>query len=159
MERVPAAVEALVAGLPETDWRWRPPEGGWSILEVVNHLVDEEVHDFRTRVRSTLEDPAREWPPMDPEGWVAERRYQDRDPGESLRRFREEREESLAWLGGLADAPWGNTKQHPRAGPLRAGDLLAAWAAHDARHLTQIAKRLYALAARDGAPYSVSYAG
>jgi hypothetical protein len=42
---------------------------------------------------------------------------------------------------------------------MRAGDLLASWAAHDARHLEQIAKRLHGLAARDGTPYSVAYAG
>jgi len=36
----------------------------------VNHLVDEEEGDFRLRLRSTLEDPARDWPPIDPEGWA-----------------------------------------------------------------------------------------
>ena len=158
LSRMPAALEAVVAGLSDADWRWRPKEGGWSILEVVNHLADEEVFDFRARVQSTLEDPSRPWPGMDPEGWVTERRYQERDPAESLRRFVHERTKSLAWLRGLIGANWDAAYVHPR-GPLRAGDLLASWTAHDARHLQQIAKRLHGLAARDGEPYSVGYAG
>jgi hypothetical protein len=37
--------------------------------------------------------------------------------------------------------------------------LLASWAAHDALHLRQIARRLHGLAARDAGPYGVAYAG
>ena len=155
----PDTLDALLARLSDADWRWRPAEGGWSILEVVNHLVDEEVEDFRARVRFVLEDTSNQWPPLDPEAIVVSRRYQERDPKETLRRFREERAASLVWLRGLVAPKWDTAKPHPRAGKLSAGDLLASWAAHDARHLQQIAKRLHGLAARDGAPWSVAYAG
>jgi uncharacterized damage-inducible protein DinB len=158
LARLPAALTALVDGLPDADWRWRPKEGGWSILEIVNHLADEEVFDFRARVQSTLEDSTRSWPAMDPEGWVTQRRYQEQDPADSLRRVLDERAKSLAWLRGLVAPDWEATYKHAR-GDLRAGDLLASWAAHDARHLTQIGKRLHGLAARDGEPYDVGYAG
>jgi len=158
MRRFPDSLEGLLAYLPIVDWRWRPPEGGWSILEIVNHLDDEEHNDFRARLRSTIEDPSRPWAPMDPQGSVLAGRFQQRDHVESLRRFRAARQQSLAWLRTVAGDPWDRAYQHPRVGPIRAGDLLAAWAAHDARHLAQIAKRLHALAARDGAPYSVAYA-
>jgi hypothetical protein len=159
LERGPDAVEALVAGLSDADWRWRPADGGWSIVEIVNHLVDEETIDFRTRLRMTLEDTSQPWPGMDPEGDVARKGFQDRDPAESLRRFREERAASLAWLRSVADADWSTAHSHFTRGVFHAGDLLASWAAHDARHLQQIAKRLHGLAARDGAPWSVAYAG
>lgn len=159
LELLPPALDALLARLPDADWRWRPANGAWSILEVVNHLADEEAEDFRARVRLVLEDPSLPWPPIDPEAVVVSRRYQERDPAESLRRFRDERAASLAWLRGLAAPDWNRAKSHPRAGTLHAGELLAAWLAHDARHLEQIAKRLHGLAARDGAPYGVGYAG
>jgi hypothetical protein len=145
--------------LPLADWRWRPANGGWSILEIVNHLVSEEVDDFRIRTRLTLEDPGQAWPKLDPEGVVKTERSQDRDPAESLRRFKDERAHSLAWLRTVATGPWDNAHVPPRPPPLHAGDLLVSWVAHDARHLEQIAKRLHGLAARDGAPYSVGYAG
>ena len=38
-------------------------------------------------------------------------------------------------------------------------DLLTSWAAHDALHLRQIAKRLFQLAERDGGEYNSRYAG
>jgi DinB superfamily len=159
LELLPPALDALVAALPDADWRWRPADGAWSILEIVNHLADEEVEDFRARVRLVLESPSLPWPPLDPEAIVVSRRYQERDPADSLRRFRDERAASLAWLHGLAAPNWDAAKHHARAGTLHAGDLLASWAAHDARHLQQIAKRLRGLAARDGEPWSVGYAG
>lgn len=159
MERMPDALEALLSGLPEADWRWRPPEGGWSILEVLGHLAWEETEDFGARLSSTLADPTREWAGIDPEGTVARERFNERDPLETLRLFREERGRTLVWLRGLPSPRWDAKKVHPKMGALAAGDLMAAWAAHDARHLQQIARRLYALAARDGAPYSIEYAG
>ena len=159
LDLLPGALDALLLGLPAADWRFRPPKGGWSILEVVNHLVDEETEDFRVRVRSMLEDPTREWPSLDPAGLVTARGYQERDPAASLARFREERMRTLAWLRSVRHAPWENSHVHPRAGTVHAGDLLAAWPAHDALHLAQIARLLHALAVRDGAPYTVGYAG
>jgi uncharacterized damage-inducible protein DinB len=158
LRRTPEALDALVAGLSGDDWRWRPPEGGWSVLEIVNHMADEDALDFRPRLASTLEDPSRPWPKLNPEARVVEARYQDQDPDESVRRFRDERAKSLAWLGGVTAPDWEKAYAHP-AGPLRAGDLFASWAAHDTRHLGQITKRLYAMTIRDGAPYSVGYAG
>jgi hypothetical protein len=158
MERLPDVFEALLSSLPQADWRWKPTPAAWSILEVVAHVLDEETQDFGARVEATLEDPNKPWPPYDPPGSVVAGRFNERDPLETLRDFREERGRTLTWLRGLRAPRWDAAHPHPK-GALHAGDLLASWAAHDARHLEQIAKRLHALAARDGAPYSVGYAG
>lgn len=159
MARFPAGLRSMLGGLAEEDARWRPGGGGWSILEVVNHLADEEVEDFRERLSRTLADPSREWPPIDPEGVVASRRYNERDLGDSLARFAVARAESIAWLRGLADPDWKAARRLARGGELTAGDLLAAWAAHDALHLRQIARRLFDLARRDLPGMSAAYAG
>lgn len=158
LERFPEALEAAVAGLGGADWRWSPAAAAWSIGDVLVHLVSEETDDFRERLRRTLEDPSLPWPPLDPQAVVAAARGSSPGPAELLRRFREERRASVAWLRGLAAPRWENVHAHP-AGPLRAGDLLASWAAHDARHLAQVARLLHGLAARDGVPYSGAYAG
>jgi len=149
----------IVRGVSEDDARWRPEQGGWSILEVLTHMADEEVEDFRTRLKSTLEDPSRVWPPIDPEAWSRERRYNENDPGETLTRFIEARRESVAWLRTLESPVFENHYTHPVIGEIRAGDLLASWVAHDLLHLRQITKRIYELAMRDAAPYSGRYAG
>src|ERR1051325_2728491 len=153
LERFPQVLQALVAGLSVEEVRWKPPPGAWSILEVVCHLGDEEVDDFRARVFSTLRDPADPWPSIDPERVASERRYNEQDLAGAAERFVTERRRSIEVLRALADPDWSRAYVHPKAGPIAAGDVLASWAAHDALHLRQIAKRLWELAGRDGAPY------
>jgi len=160
LDRFPGALRGAVACVTEAQARFRPPSGAWSILEVVNHLVDEERDDFRARLRQTLEQPQPAWPPIDPEGWARQRRYNERALAESVAVFVQERRTSVEWLRSLpSTTDWSRAYQHPRFGPIHAGDLLAAWAAHDALHLRQIAKRLYELAGCDGEPFSARYAG
>ncbi len=151
-----AAIVALYMGLDDASIRRRPADDGWSLLEILNHLADEEVEDFRTRLLSTLEDPAEPWPGIDPPAWVVDRAYRDRDPAESLKRFREARAESLAILDGLREPAWANTYEHPLLGSITAADLLASWIAHDQLHLRQIARRFHEAAAEHG---GTDYAG
>jgi hypothetical protein len=159
MERFTRIVPALAAGLSPDDAHWRPPEGGWSIVEIVAHLADEETEDFRTRVELTLRDPSASWPRIDPEGWAVSRHYNDRDLDAEVTRFVAARRESLTWLRRLDSPDWSSAHVHPKIGPLRAGDLLAAWSAHDALHLRQIAKRLWQMTRRDAGAHEVAYAG
>lgn len=131
-------IEALVTGVGEQEARWRPDEDQWSILEVVNHLADEEFRDFRTRVDLTLHHPARDWPAIDPPRWVVEERYGERDLTVSLGRFLRERATSLDYLEGLGHPAWDRAYEHPVMGSLRASDLLAAWVLHDHIHIRQL---------------------
>ncbi len=159
LDRFGAILPAVVADVPDEDARWKPPDGAWSILEIVMHLADEETEDFRRRVELTLRDPAAPWPPIDPDGWAVARRYNEGRLAAAVDRFTAARRESVAWLRTLSRPDWSRAWVHPKAGPIRAGDVFAAWAAHDALHLRQIAKRLYELAGRDGGEFSTSYAG
>lgn len=159
MSNASEALNALVSELNPTDARWRPEGGGWSVLEIINHMADEEVDDFRMRLRLTLEDPSQLWPGIDPEGWARQRNYNERDLSESIKRFESARTESLTWLVSLRDPDWSRAHEHPKLGVIRAGDLLAAWCAHDALHIRQIAKRLFQLTQRDAGDYSTGYAG
>ncbi len=155
----PAVVSALTSSLNDVDVRFKPESGAWSILEVLCHLGDEEVEDFRARLRSTIESPDRAWQPIDPEGWAKARNYNAQNPAVALDRFMRERAATLAWLRGLGEVDWLRAHVHPKIGAIRAGDLLAAWAAHDTLHIRQIAKRLYELAGRDSQGFTTVYAG
>ncbi len=62
-----AVIAALVAGVTDEQARWKPDPAQWSILEVMGHLADEEVEDFRTRLDLTLHRPEAEWPRIDPQ--------------------------------------------------------------------------------------------
>jgi hypothetical protein len=139
-ERLRANAEvlaALVAGVGDEQARWRPDSAQWSILEVVNHLADEEVEDFRARLDAVLHHPGA-WPPIDPQGWPTSRRYNEREIRASVDRFLAARAESLEWLDRLASPDWSLAYQHPSIGPISAGDLLTSWVAHDHIHIRQI---------------------
>jgi hypothetical protein len=159
LKRFSDVLAALVRTIPLEDARWRPADGAWSVLEVLRHLLDEEVEDFRGRLERTLRDPTEPWAQNDPEGWALERRYNEADPAETVERFVAERRESVVWLRSVSDADWSQAHEHPQWGPIRAGDILVSWAAHDALHLRQIAKRMFQLAQRDGGKYQTAYAG
>src|SRR5438046_1908625 len=116
MRHTPAAVRALVAHLPLADVRFKPPSGAWSILEIVNHLADDDRDDFRLRLKSTLENARAPWPKNDPEAWARDRRYYDQDLAESLARFERERRTSLAWLDSLHNIDWTTAYHHPTHG-------------------------------------------
>ena len=159
MERFPGTLAALVEGVTDADAAWRPSDDGWSIAEIVTHLADEEVVDFGARLRRTLEEPAADWDPIDPEGLAARRRAEGVSLTDALARFAQARAESLGWLHEVGGVDWSTTHEHPKFGAMRAGDLLAAWAAHDILHLRQIAKRLFQLVSERSGTYETRYAG
>lgn len=151
-------IRTMVERASDQQARWKPDQTSWSILEVACHLLDEEREDFRVRLDITLHRSDEAWPGIDPEGWVTKRRYNDQDPARVLGSFLREREASLAWLQELADPDWEATYAAPW-GPIRAGDLLAAWVAHDLLHLRQLVELQWAYIGEQVAPYSTRYAG
>ena len=152
-------VVGLTRDVGEIQAAWKPAPDQWSILEVINHLADEEVEDFRARLALTLSDPASVWPPIDPPGWVAERGYASRPLAESVDRFVRARAESLTWLESLGDVDWGRAHDHARLGSIRAGDLLTSWLAHDLIHVRQLDRLHRQYLDSVLSPYSSDYAG
>ena len=159
MRRNAEVIAALLSDVGPDQARWKPEPAKWSVLEVVTHLADEEVEDFRSRLASTLRDARAGWSPIDPEGWAVERRYNEGSLTESVDRFLSERASSIAWLEGLEAPDWSLAHEHPKWGPFSAGDLLTAWVAHDHIHIRQINRLLreYLVAVVSG--FSPRYAG
>ena len=149
---------ALVDGVADEQARWKPDPGSWSILEVVNHLYDEEREDFRQRLDIILHRPGDPWPPINPEGWVTERGYNQRELAASLQNLRKERQASLAWLKSLANPDW-EARVTSALGTMSAGEMLAAWAAHDTLHLRQLVELHHDWLVKQAAPYDTGYAG
>ena len=150
--------EGLARGIGDEQARWKPSVEKWSILEVVNHLYDEERDDFRTRLDLLLHHPEKTWPPIDPQGWAIERRYNERELNESLERFLAERQKSIEWLKQLKEPPLENKYEHPQ-GTISAGDLLASWLAHDFLHIRQLARLHWQYLNSISAPFKTAYAG
>jgi hypothetical protein len=152
-------IAGLVRAIPPEHARWRPTPADWSVLEVINHLADEEREDFRLRLDTALHRPGTTVPPNDSAAWPAARAYNERDPAESLVRFLDERRRSLAWLRALTAPDWSKAIPRNSGGVLRAGDRLAAWAVHDVLHLRQLVELQYYFLAAQARPFSVEFAG
>lgn len=152
------AIEVLAKDLTLEQVRWKPDENSWSVLEVLNHLLDEEVLDFRRHLAHILETPEEPWPRIDPQGWVTEKRYNQRELQSSLASFRAEREKSIEWLKTLGHPDWDAAVPMPW-GEITAGDMLASWLAHDLLHLRQLIELRYALMQTYSEPNRVEYAG
>jgi hypothetical protein len=151
-------IALLVRSVPTEQARWRPTPESWSILEVVNHLYDEEREDFRVRLDITLHRMEQPWPPIDPPAWVVERRYNERDLEESLSGLLAERHKSLEWLDTLGAPDWEASYEAP-FGLIRAGDILASWVGHDHLHSRQLVELHRAYTVRLVSPYALDYAG
>ena len=149
---------ALVDGVADEQARWKPDPGSWSVLEVVNHLYDEEREDFKVRLDYILHKPGEAWPPIDPQGWVTKRQYNQRDLATSLENYLTERRASMQWLMTLFEAEWETTVEAPW-GKMKAGDMLAAWASHDLLHMRQLVALHWAYQVKQLEPYEVRYAG
>lgn len=152
-------IASLARTVSEPQSHWKPTADEWSILEVVCHLYDEEREDFRQRVDYTLHRRGEKWPPINPIGWVTERGYNQRDLNAMLDSFLREREGSLNWLRSLSNPDWTLAYDHPNAGRMTAGDMLAAWVAHDHLHIRQLNHLHWQYFATQVESRSLDYAG
>ena len=151
-------IRSLVIGVTQVEAQVRPTPESWSILEVICHLIDEERDDFRLRVDLTLNNPSEEWPPIHPDAWVTERKYNERGLEQSLNDFLAERSKSLTFLQGLESANWEASHVSPY-GERKAGDLLCSWVAHDNLHVRQLIELRRFRLEKITAPYDIAYAG
>ncbi|HXH19505.1 MAG TPA: DinB family protein, partial [Chitinophagales bacterium] len=118
-----------------------------------------EREDFRTRLKHTFESPDQPLPPIDPKGWVTSRDYMAQDFFQTVKKFLDERMQSVEWLRSLENPPWKNAHRHPRFGPLSAEMFLASWLAHDYLHVRQINRLRYHYLLHATPEVSLRYAG
>lgn len=125
----------ICVGVSDQQMRFKPAKDRWSLLEVINHLADEEREDFRTCLSNMIKDPAIDWPDNHPFDWVESREYGKRDLSvlhAGRRKFEEE---------------------------IRTGDVIASWVAHDYFHIRQITNLKWEYLMKSARPYSCAYAG
>ena len=152
------AITALAAGLTDEEIRQKPEPETWSVLEVLTHLVKEEVGDFRHYLAQVLIKEVEDDPIFNQEQSTRENLLEQDSPEAILEKFKAEREKSFAWLSALSHPDWEATIDF-EWGSLSAGDLLVSWVAHDLLHLRQLIELRYFLLSDSSEPYHLDYAG
>jgi hypothetical protein len=158
LEHQGSAIISLGKGISMAQARWKPSPEDWSILEVLNHLVDEETLDFRRHLHHIFFTPDEAWPSIDPQAWVIAKKYNLRNLDTTLENLESERGRSIRWLAELKAPNWDSSIQMPW-GKLSAGDIMASWLAHDLLHLRQLLELRYHLTFSNSLPYMLEYAG
>lgn len=141
LERTPAALDALLRGLPDR-WTMRN-EGGetFTVYDVIGHLVHGERADWMVRAKMVVDfGEARTFERFDRMAHVKE--SEGKSLAELLDEFARVRSSNLTelrkWkLGKLELEKRG---RHPGFGVVTLSELLATWAAHDMTHLHQISR-------------------
>lgn len=90
---------------------------------------------------------------------MTERQYNARNLSESLGNLFQERQRWLTWRESLQEPDWAAPAPAPWGGTIQAGDMLAAWTAHDLLHMRQLVALKWAITRLDLEPYQVDYAG
>jgi hypothetical protein len=146
LSRTPAALDALLRGLPDA---WVLSNEGtntagkdtWSAFDIVGHLIVGERTDWMTRVKIIIKNG--EAQPFDPFDRFAQERESH---GKSLEQLLDEftllRSENLATLRTMNLQPEDLARRgtHPALGAVTLSQLLATWAVHDLTHLHQLSR-------------------
>ncbi len=152
-------IRYMSKGVPDEQARLKPASDSWSMLEVINHLADEEKEDFRVRMEYTLYKPKEPWPPIDPGGRVVQLGYNQRDFMESLDSFLIARAKSIEWLQELGNPNWNSSHVSPTGKSMAAGDIFASWVGHDWLHMRQLIELQRHWTVLQMSPYRLDYAG
>ena len=153
LRRTPAALDALLRGLPDMWTSRNEGEGTWSVRDVIAHLIFGERTDWMPRTRLILD--YGDTRPFDPFDRVAS--VQEKGPiGDLLDEFSRLRAVSLDHLRALrlTEADLARRGLHPALGTVTLAQLLAAWAAHDLTHLHQISRVMAHQIRDDAGPWT-----
>jgi hypothetical protein len=141
LERTPATLRAMLAGLPSA---WIDATEGpetWSPYVIVGHLVHGERADWLVRARIILDQGTnRRFAPFDR---LAQFRESEGKPlATLLDEFESLRKANLEALASwrLTDAELSLEGEHPAFGVVTLRQLLATWVTHDLGHIAQVAR-------------------
>jgi len=141
LERTPAALDALLRGLPDNWVRRNEGENTFSAFDIVGHLIVGEKTDWIPRARRILE--SGEERPFDRFDRFAQfKETEGKSLEQLLDEFARARKKSLAALEAmkLKSEDFKRRGKHPRLGSVTLAQLLATWAAHDLTHLHQLSR-------------------
>jgi hypothetical protein len=143
LDRTPAALDALLRGLPATWTDQNEGDGTWNAISIVGHLIHGERTDWMPRAKMILHfGETRPFESFDRQGHEAESR--SKPLAELLDEFARVRVANLSELRAMNLQPehLALRGRHPAFGAVTLSQLLATWAVHDLTHLHQLSRVL-----------------
>jgi hypothetical protein len=137
----PRTLRALLAGLPSAVLE-TPNAEGWSVKDIVAHLVDVEGIAFVERISRMLAEERPAISSIDPPARLAAGGYATRSLEDLLDELDQRRTRDLEWLRGLSSDQLQRAGLHQDVGEIFVIDIAHQWAAHDMAHLRQVALML-----------------
>jgi hypothetical protein len=143
LTRTPAALKAMLSGLPRN---WTENNEGpetWSPYDVIGHLIHGERVDWISRAKIILEHgEARPFDPFDRFAQFEESKGKTLE--DLLEEFASLRGRTLATLREMKIGAVDLVKagQHPALGRVTLKELLATWVTHDLDHIAQVARTM-----------------
>ncbi len=134
---LPRQVREAVKGLqgPQLDMPYRT--GGWTVRQVVHHLVDSHMHAYlRMKFIVTEDHPVIK--PYDQDRWAGLSDAASAPLEPSLLILDGLHERWVRFLELLPDAAWTRSAIHPERGEVTLDSMLRTYAGHGDRHVLQI---------------------
>ncbi|MEM6284178.1 MAG: DinB family protein [Chloroflexota bacterium] len=121
---------------------YRDSGDGWTVMEVVGHLLDAD-RVFLSRAKMILAQDHPDLPVFDHEQDVIDGQYNAQDKDAVFAQLAAHRAQFAAWFRELTDEQWERSGTHPeRDYPFTLTDALMQVALHDNIHLEQITRIL-----------------
>lgn len=135
---MPDALQHRLAGLTDTQLRFKPGTDTFSVLENVWHLRDIEVEGYARRLTLLLLEENPLLPDLDGSALARERRYNSQPLQAALDAFVASRRESLTMLADVTPAQLERCGSFENVGELSLARLLELWVEHDQEHLKEL---------------------
>ena len=147
LERFPDKLRQQLEGQPEEALSFRPAPDGWSIAEIVGHLI---VFDSRWghRIRQMLAADDPKFVAADPQAAVQQFEFHSRQVAEMLEGFAERRAERVTFLRTLNPTHLTRTGTDPEGNTVSVEDAIGVLVDNDRARGEQITENLQAYQAR-----------
>ncbi|KAA3648755.1 MAG: HAD family hydrolase [Chloroflexi bacterium] len=142
LNSTPGALETLTRDLTAEQWRQRPVEDEWSLVEIVAHLRDSEIEVNLPRLQLLLAEDEPSIIGLDTDIWAEERNYIAEDGPQALAAFTEARSQSMDILAELDEVGWQKLGRHSYFGPTTLQELVRFTGRHDRLHVQQVHKTI-----------------
>ena len=140
LTETPRRLDEIADAIPESQWRRRPGDGGFALVEHVLLLHSIDLEGYRARIERMLTELEPELPDIDGDKLAEERRYLFQNARAGRIAFAAVRRELVARLASLGPAERQRVGALEGFGSLTIEELAGVMAAHDREHLQALTR-------------------